>query len=183
MIMMMISKGGSNCAKCTCGVSKPWPTWPPTPPVPSPAGGGAGLWATYGANFVQTSDSAELYYDSEPALFGLTHVSKYYNEYGLTMTERLAFVRCVESYLLDHASRANKTVKVNVAWDENDYQIDVGTDAGRTEYKRIIDRNAEFGVTHIVYVYLFYIDCMTQYSHILMVLLIIIIFVLRFFSF
>ena len=30
-------------------------------------------------------------------------------------------------------------------------QIDVGTVEGMTEYKRIIDRNAEFGVTHIVY--------------------------------
>ena len=37
-----------------------------------------------------------------------------------------------------------------MAWDENDYQIDVGTEDGRTEYKRIIDRNADFGVTHIV---------------------------------
>jgi hypothetical protein len=57
----------------------------------------------------------------------------------------------VESFLLDTAARANKTVKVNVAWDENDYQIDVGTSAGMTEYQRIIDRNAQFGVTHIVY--------------------------------
>ena len=33
----------------------------------------------------------------------------------------------------------------------SDYQIDVGTEAGMTEYKRIIDRNAELGITHIVY--------------------------------
>ena len=38
-----------------------------------------------------------------------------------------------------------------MAWDESDYQIDVGTAAGRSEYKRIVDRNAELGVTHIVY--------------------------------
>ena len=65
--------------------------------------------------------------------------------------ERAAFVACTESFLLDAASRQNKTVKVNVAWDESDYQIDVGEEAGRDEYKRIIDRNAEFGSTHIVY--------------------------------
>jgi len=40
---------------------------------------------------------------------------------------------------------------VNVAWDESDYQIDVGTAAGVEEYKRIIDRNAELGVENIVY--------------------------------
>jgi len=70
---------------------------------------------------------------------------------SFNLGERDAFIRCVESFLLDTPSRMNKTVKVNVAWDENDYQIDVGTDAGVTEYKRIIDRNAQFGVTHIVY--------------------------------
>ena len=40
--------------------------------------------------------------------------------------------------------------KVNVAWDENDYQIDVATEAGVAEYMRIIERNAQIGVTHIV---------------------------------
>ena len=70
---------------------------------------------------------------------------------GLYQGERKAFVSCVEEHYSDHESRADKTVKVNVAWDENDYQIDVGTTPGQTEYKRIIDRNAEFGVTHIVY--------------------------------
>ena len=29
-----------------------------------------------------------------------------------------------------------------VGWDSNDYQIDVGTAAGRAEYKRMIDRCA-----------------------------------------
>ena len=53
----------------------------------------------------------------------------------------------MEYFLLDKQSREDKTVKVNVAWDENDYQIDVGTEAGMTEYKRIIDRNHQFG-TH-----------------------------------
>ena len=61
--------------------------------------------------------------------------------------EYRAFTRCVEYFLLDKQSREDKTVKVNVAWDENDYQIDVGTEAGMTEYKRIIDRNHQFG-TH-----------------------------------
>ena len=59
--------------------------------------------------------------------------------------EYRAFTRCVEYFLLDKQSREDKTVKVNVAWDENDYQIDVGTEAGMTEYKRIIDRNHQFG--------------------------------------
>merc|ERR1719235_1574431 len=87
---------------------------------------------------------------TEPAVLGMTTLSKYANE-GVNTGERAAFTQCVENYHLDRKARENKTVKVNVAWDENDYQIDVGCESGRTEYKRIIDRNAEFGVTHIVY--------------------------------
>ncbi len=52
----------------------------------------------------------------------------------LYMAERKAFVDCVEEHHLDHIFRQNQTVKVNVAWDENDYQIDVGTEAGQTEF-------------------------------------------------
>ena len=57
----------------------------------------------------------------------------------------------MEARQLDRAARAAGTVKVNVAWDENDYQIDVGVDAGKAEYRRIFDRNAELGIDHIVY--------------------------------
>ena len=43
------------------------------------------------------------------------------------------------------------TVKVNIGWTENDYQIDIGTAAGRAEYKRIIDRASQFGVTSLLF--------------------------------
>ena len=87
---------------------------------------------------------------TDPALIGLTSLGAYELE-GLNLGERAAFISAVEAFYLDGAARAKGTVKVNVAWDESDYQIDVGTAAGRDEYKRIIDRNAELGVTHIVY--------------------------------
>ena len=40
---------------------------------------------------------------------------------------------------------------VNVAWDENDYQIDIATADGMQQYRNIIDRNSQFGVGHIVF--------------------------------
>ena len=96
--------------------------------------------------------SAKTFHETEAGVLGLTSLTAYYDmESGVNTGERLAFVHCVETFLLDADARRNTTVKVNVAWDESDYQIDAGTEAGRTEYKRIIDRNAEFGVTHIVY--------------------------------
>ena len=70
----------------------------------------------------------------------------------LNTGERDVFVAAVTSQLLPSPSYDGKqTVKVNVAWDENDYQIDLASPAGRTEYKRIIDRNAEFNVSHMVF--------------------------------
>ena len=34
---------------------------------------------------------------------------------------------------------------------ENDYQIDIATPEGRAEYKRIIDRAAQFGITSLLF--------------------------------
>ena len=87
---------------------------------------------------------------TEPLVIGLTTLTKY-SIAGLSAGEARAFKRAVEECQLDRASRVAGTVKVNVAWDENDYQIDVGTEEGRAEYSRIFDRNAELGISHIVY--------------------------------
>jgi hypothetical protein len=69
----------------------------------------------------------------------------------LNTAERDIFVAVVESQLLRAPDDDFRTVKVNVAWDENDYQIDIATSEGRAEYKRIIDRNAQLNVSHIVF--------------------------------
>jgi hypothetical protein len=50
-------------------------------------------------------------------------------------------------YLLPPA----KTVKVNIAWTLNDYQIDNSNATQRPEYVRIIEMNAKIGVDHILY--------------------------------
>ena len=38
-----------------------------------------------------------------------------------------------------------------MAWDENDYQINLASPSGRAEYKRIIDRNSQLNVSHMVF--------------------------------
>ena len=40
---------------------------------------------------------------------------------------------------------------MQVGWDANDYQIDIGTEAGRTEYKRMLDRDSSLGITHAIF--------------------------------
>jgi hypothetical protein len=59
-----------------------------------------------------------------------------------------ALTGCVRAFLLYYPGRS---VRVHIPWCENDYQIDVGTPAGVEEYKRIMDRAAELGVTHLLY--------------------------------
>ena len=59
-----------------------------------------------------------------------------------------AFTKIVASYVLP---QTEKSVKMNVGWCENDYQIDIAHEKGRTEYKRIIDQNAALGIDHILF--------------------------------
>jgi hypothetical protein len=59
-----------------------------------------------------------------------------------------ALTGCVRSFLLYYPGRG---VRVHIPWCENDYQIDVGTAEGVEEYKRIMDRASELGVTHLLY--------------------------------
>lgn len=62
--------------------------------------------------------------------------------------EIAAFLGCVRAFILPSS---HKTTKIHVGWTENDYQIDVATEAGREEYKKIIDRAAELGCDHLLF--------------------------------
>jgi hypothetical protein len=67
---------------------------------------------------------------------------------SIDANESNALVDCVRSFLLYYPAQS---VRVHIPWCENDYQIDVGTPEGVEEYKRIMDRAAELGVTHLLY--------------------------------
>ncbi len=67
---------------------------------------------------------------------------------SIDVDEANALADCVRSFLLYYPGRS---VRVHIPWCENDYQIDVGTPEGEVEYKRIMDRAAELGVTHLLY--------------------------------
>lgn len=101
---------------CSCLLAKPFP--------PYPSSHARQLTASYMANMNQTSQSTSRMHKTDTAIVGFTTLSKYaYPETGIYQSERLAFVKCVEHFLMDKEARANSTVKVNVAWDENDYQV------------------------------------------------------------
>ncbi len=60
-------------------------------------------------------------------------------------------VRDAVSAFLVQPSEHNETVKINIAWCENDYQLDIALPEDRETYKRIVDRAAEMGITHILF--------------------------------
>jgi hypothetical protein len=67
---------------------------------------------------------------------------------GMDEAEIAAFRRCVHAYL---TNPAQNPISVEVGWTLNDYQIDVGTEEGRAEYKRIIDMAAQLGIQSLLY--------------------------------
>ena len=67
---------------------------------------------------------------------------------GMDWAEIEALQNCIRAFLLFNPTKATR---VDIGWCENDYQIDCGTTAGRTEYKRIIDRCNDLGIDNMLY--------------------------------
>ncbi|MCF7674067.1 MAG: hypothetical protein K9N23_01770 [Akkermansiaceae bacterium] len=66
----------------------------------------------------------------------------------LDLAEFEAIRQCVAAFAI---FKPEKSLRVHVPWCENDYQIDVATAAGRTEWKRILDQCAAVGVTDTLF--------------------------------
>lgn len=67
---------------------------------------------------------------------------------GMDDAEIAAFADCVRAFLIDPPPAP---ISVEVGWTLNDYQIDVGTEEGKAEYKRIIDTASELGIRTLLY--------------------------------
>ena len=67
---------------------------------------------------------------------------------GMDEAEIAAFTEMVRAFVL---ARPSQPVNVLVPWCLNDYQIDVATAEGRTEYKRILDSGAELGAEYVIF--------------------------------
>ena len=68
----------------------------------------------------------------------------------LEFVEKAAVTSAVQHYLVA-PSAPDATVKINIAWCENDYQLDISLKEDREAYKRIIDRAAEMGLTSLLF--------------------------------
>jgi hypothetical protein len=132
----------------------PGPAPAPRPgPSPPPANLPPQLWARFEPLFLQT-EQHDTFFEPEPALLGLTTLQAYDadSDSQVNLGEMHAFTDAVRSTLLDTPKDRNRApVRVQVGWDANDYQIDIGTEAGRTEYKRMLKRDGQVGITHAIF--------------------------------
>lgn len=62
--------------------------------------------------------------------------------------ETAALVGVARTFLEFHPQRSTR---VHIGWCENDYQIDIGTEAGRREYERILLLASEVGCRHVLF--------------------------------
>jgi len=67
---------------------------------------------------------------------------------GMDDAEIEAFTNCVRAFLI---TPSPSPISVEVGWTLNDYQIDVGTEEGKAEYKRIIDTTSALGIQTLLY--------------------------------
>lgn len=67
---------------------------------------------------------------------------------GMDEAEVAAFTEMVRAFLL---YKPAKPLNLFVGWCANDYQIDIGTAEGRSEYKRLLDRASELGADHALF--------------------------------
>ena len=59
-----------------------------------------------------------------------------------------AVTNCARAFLLEERTQS---VRVHIGWCENDYQIDMATEEGKIEYRRIIDQAAAMGCQYVLY--------------------------------
>ena len=116
---------------------------------------------TYGlsyssAGYMHDASLVGLTYVSETGVVGVVILNKYSyinDGYDINIGERDAFVACLEKFHFDRKRRdsaASSVLITYVGWDSNDYQIDLASDDGQTQYRRMLDRASQLGVTHMI---------------------------------
>ena len=111
-----------------------------------------GLYSITSNNQTVTSSynaGIETSYLSEGFLIGFYQLSSYWHTKDINYAERQAYVNATSFFFT--VPPRNQSLKHVVGWDNNDYQIDIATEHGVEEYKRLINRCAQLGVTSITF--------------------------------
>ncbi|UJR19343.1 hypothetical protein I4U23_022472 [Adineta vaga] len=88
-------------------------------------------------------------YLSEGFLIGFYQLSPYWHTSDINYAERAAYEKATTFFY--PAPARVQSIKHAVGWDSNDYQIDISTQQGIDEYKRLIDRCSQVGIKSITF--------------------------------
>ncbi|CAF1007590.1 unnamed protein product [Rotaria sordida] len=111
-----------------------------------------GLYSITSNNQTVTSSynvGIETSYLSEGFLIGFYQLSPYWHTNHINYADRQAYVNATSFFFT--VSPHNQSLKHVVGWDNNDYQIDLSPEHGIEEYKRLINRCAQLGITSITF--------------------------------
>jgi hypothetical protein len=111
-----------------------------------------GLYSITSNNQIVTSSydvGIETSYLSEGFLIGFYQLSPYWHTNAINYADRQAYVNATSFFFT--VSPHNQSLKHVVGWDNHDYQIDISTEHGIEEYKRLINRCAQLGITTITF--------------------------------
>ena len=84
-----------------------------------------------------------------PATLSIAGISFSDRSDSLNYAERASFTACVERFWV--GPPRTSSIRLAVAWDSNDYQCDISTAHGVEQYRRLIDRSSELGLSHMVF--------------------------------
>ncbi|CAF0978803.1 unnamed protein product [Adineta steineri] len=88
-------------------------------------------------------------YLSEGFLIGFYQLSSYWHTSNINYNERKAYEKATTFFY--PVPQRQRSIKHAVGWDSNDYQIDISTQHGIDEYKRLIDRCSQLGIKSITF--------------------------------
>ncbi|CAF1457659.1 unnamed protein product [Rotaria sordida] len=86
-------------------------------------------------------------YLSDGFLIGLYQLSPYWHIPDINYAEREAYEKSTRFFL--PVPRREQSLKHTAGWDSNDYQIDISTQHGIDQYRRLIDRCSQLGIKSI----------------------------------
>jgi hypothetical protein len=111
-----------------------------------------GIYSVQSNNLTVTSSYSigmSTLYLSEGFLIGFYQLSPYWHTSDINYAERKAYEQSTRFFF--PVPQREQSIKHAVGWDSNDYQIDISTQHGIDQYKRLIDRCSQLGIKSITF--------------------------------
>ena len=99
---------------------------------------------------VALTDDYGIAFTTDLYIIGAYAMSAYWHLTTINYNERRTFSQCISYFAHKGRSKLTSSLKLAVGWDSNEYQLDLSTSEGMTQWTRLIDRASEIGITHFL---------------------------------